>query len=205
MTPWVGKGAGHWWKRRSRNLRWMEGIHEKPIQSKGGTKKSFFSHDLERGHQKKLYPLQCLAPFLEMMSWSWFRVIMTRCATSSVLSPRWPLPTSSLGSHGANLSALSFIREFQLISCMKSLLAPVRWSSRQHLEKSTWGMRFVLSLTGSNQGQDWGAVRVAGKMNARLFIYWQFLRPDFISKITFLHSFWGRKLKLRQSVRSKYD
>lgn len=127
------------------------------------------------------------------------------CATCLVLPSRWPLPTSSPGSQGANLSALSFIRELQLIFCMKSHLAPVRWSSRQHLGKTTWGMRFVLSLTGSNQGQDWRAVRVAGKMNARLFIYWQFLRPDFISKITFLHSFWGKKLKFRHSVRSGYD
>lgn len=177
-----------WWKCKSRSLRWLEAVHDRPCQGKGGKKKSFLSHDLGRGHQKKLYPLQCPAPLLEIVVWSWFSVIMTHCATSLVLSPRWPLPTSSPGSQRVNLSTLSFIRELQLISCMKSHLAPVRWSSRQHLGKSTWEMRFVLSLTGSNQGQDWRTVTVAGKMNSRLLIYWQFLRTqlhikDYISAL----------------------
>lgn len=43
------------------------------------------------------------------------------------------------------------------------------------------------------------------KCNARLFIYWHFLRPNFISKITFLHSFRGKKQKFRHSGRSRYD
>lgn len=205
MTPWLDEGTEHWWKCKSRSLRWLEGVHESPWQGKGGQNKSFLSHSLERQHQEKQYPLQCLAPLLGMVAWSCFSVITTLSAPSLVLSSIWPLPTSSPGSQGANLSALSFIRELHLISCMKSHLAPLRWSSRQHLGKSTWGMRFVLSLTGSNEGQDWRAVRVAGKMNARLFIYWQFLGPSFISEITFLHSFWGKKLGFRHSARSRYD
>lgn len=197
VTPWLwqGKGVGCS-KCKSRSLRWLEGLHEKPWQGKARKKKSFLSHDLGRGHQKKLYPLQCFAFLLEMVASSWFSVIMTHCAASLVLSPRCPLPTLSPVSQGANLSTLSFIRELQFISSMKRHLASVRWSSRHHLGKSTWEMRFVLSLAGSNQGQDWKAVTVTRKMNARLFNYWQFLRPDFILKITFLHSFWGKKLRI---------
>lgn len=44
-----------------------------------------------------------------------------------------------------------------------------------------------------------------GKYDARLFIYWHSLRPNFISNIRFLHSFRGKKQKFRHSARSRYD